>query len=123
MKFILLFLFSFYYTNQQKETMTVLISSHNHFFFYQNNLAKDGSNLKAGSYLVITDWSEYLKQQRGTGNVFFIIKLQRKDSLRTISKKLVDYFKAQKHSEFSSPTKEEEKIIEMSEKAIAAKEE
>ena len=123
MKFILVFLFSIFYIHQQKETMTVLISSNNHFFFYQNNLAKNGSNLKAGSYLVITDWSEYLKNQHGAGNVFFIIKLQRNDSLRIISKKLVDYFKAQKHAEFSSPTKQEEKMIGINEKAIAGKEE
>lgn len=124
MKFILFFLFTVSVAaSQQKETMTVLISSNNHFFFYQNNLAKDGSNFKQGSYLMITDWSEYLKKQHGAANIYFTVKVEQNDSLRTLSKKLVAYFKAQKHSEFSSPTKEEKALIQTVEKTITAKEE
>lgn len=86
-------------------------------------MAKDASNLKRGSYLIITDWSEYLKKQNGDDNVAFNIKVEDNDSLHAIAKKLVDYFKTQKHSEFSSLTKEEEKLLRLNEKAIAAREE
>lgn len=79
--------------------------------------------MKEGSYLMIIDWGEYLKKQNGENNVSFFIKVEDNTNLHSLSKKLVGYFKAQKHSQFSLPTKEEEKLMHATEKAVAAKEE
>jgi hypothetical protein len=79
---------------QQKTTMTVIINNKNHIFYYENDLETDGANFKSGDANAVKKWSLFLEKENDTANVSYILKIENKDSLNEISKKLVDYFKS-----------------------------
>jgi hypothetical protein len=116
MKLIMLLAFPFLITgNQKKITLNILISSKNNVFYYEDKLAQDGSNFKTSTFRDLISWSEYLA--KNYSEVFYVLKVEQKDSLNAYSKKLIQHFEAQKHYKIDAIRIGEKTLIKATENA------
>jgi hypothetical protein len=103
--------------HQKKTTLNVLISAKNNLFYYQDTLAQDGSNFKAGYYRSIISWDEYLSQNYS--EVFYVLKIEKKDSLNSTSKRMIQYFEKQKNYKTDTMTVDERTLVKATESVWA----
>ena len=100
----------------QARSLTIIVSTGNRYYYYEDKLEKDASNFKLGTYDTIIDWADYLKNQSGDKKLFVKIKIENKDSLNNLSKKLIGSFEKEKANKSSAPNKNEIELIRLIEK-------
>lgn len=110
---------SSFYVSTQRISMTIIISSKNNYYYYENKLKMDGSNFKSGWSGHIKSWTLLLEQENGKENVDYILKVQKKDSLNEVSKKLIAFFQSKSHYTNSVLTKTENQMVALTEKINA----
>ena len=101
--------------HQQKTTSNILISSKNNIFYYQDTLATDGSNFKAIHHRHMKDWSNYL--EKTFSEVYYVLKVEEKDSLNSFSQNLISYYKGKKHFKIDTLSIDEKTLVQATEAA------
>ncbi|HEY2721849.1 MAG TPA: hypothetical protein VGI82_08990 [Chitinophagaceae bacterium] len=80
-----------------KNTFTVIISTANNIFYYENKLQNDASNFEWVNYSIIETEIDIINHEKGTGNVYFHLKIMNRKDLNTDTRKILHLIRMQKH--------------------------